>query len=64
MYVVMEKLEGDMLEMILSSAKGRLSERIAKFLISQVQTEMIFHLNVRYLHFCFTSIRFSTVGAV
>jgi hypothetical protein len=37
MYVVMEKLEGDMLEMILSSAKGRLSERIAKFLISQVQ---------------------------
>jgi len=38
MYVVMEKLEGDMLEMILSSAKGRLSERIAKFLISQVIT--------------------------
>lgn len=36
MYVVMEKLEGDMLEMILSSAKGRLSERIAKFLVSQV----------------------------
>lgn len=41
MYVVMEKLEGDMLEMILSSAKGRLSERIAKYLISQVQTEML-----------------------
>jgi len=36
MYVVMEKLQGDMLEMILSSQKGRLSERVAKFLISQV----------------------------
>jgi len=36
MYVVMEKLQGDMLEMILSSPKGRLSERVAKFLISQV----------------------------
>jgi len=32
----MEKLQGDMLEMILSSQKGRLSERVAKFLISQV----------------------------
>lgn len=32
----MEKLKGDMLEMILSSPKGRLSERITKFLISQV----------------------------
>ena len=36
MYVVMEKLQGDMLEMILSSQRGRLSERLAKFLISQV----------------------------
>ena len=35
-YVVMEKLKGDMLEMILSSPKGRLSERVTKFLISQV----------------------------
>lgn len=32
----MEKLKGDMLEMILSSPKGRLSERVSKFLISQV----------------------------
>jgi len=32
----MEKLEGDMLEMILSSTRGRLTERIARFLISQV----------------------------
>jgi len=35
-FVVMEKLEGDMLEMILSSTRGRLTERIARFLISQV----------------------------
>lgn len=32
----MEKLKGDMLEMILSSERGRLSERITKFLIYQV----------------------------
>ena len=35
-FVVMEKLKGDMLEMILSSEKGRLSERITKYLITQV----------------------------
>jgi protein kinase D len=35
-FVIMEKLRGDMLEMILSSEKGRLSERITKFLITQV----------------------------
>ncbi|XP_076031444.1 serine/threonine-protein kinase D3 isoform X2 [Oratosquilla oratoria] len=35
-FVVMEKLKGDMLEMILSSEKGRLSERITKFLIEQI----------------------------
>ncbi|KAF4529537.1 hypothetical protein B566_EDAN014383 [Ephemera danica] len=35
-FVVMEKLRGDMLEMILSSEKGRLSERITKFLITQI----------------------------
>ena len=35
-FVVMEKLKGDMLEMILTSEKGRLSERIAEFLIFQV----------------------------
>ena len=35
-FVVMEKLKGDMLEMILSSNKGRLSERITKFLVTQV----------------------------
>ncbi|XP_033000189.1 serine/threonine-protein kinase D1 isoform X3 [Lacerta agilis] len=36
-FVVMEKLHGDMLEMILSSEKGRLPERITKFLITQVK---------------------------
>lgn len=32
----MEKLRGDMLEMILSHDKGRLPERVTKFLITQV----------------------------
>ena len=32
----MEKLKGDMLEMVLSSQKGRLNERITKYLTSQV----------------------------
>lgn len=36
-FVVMEKLHGDMLEMILSSEKGRLPERLTKFLITQVR---------------------------
>ena len=35
-FVVMEKLHGDMLEMILSSEKGRLPEHIMKFLITQI----------------------------
>jgi protein kinase D len=40
-FVIMEKLRGDMLEMILSSEKGRLSERITKFLITQVCSLLI-----------------------
>jgi protein kinase D len=40
-FVVMEKLRGDMLEMILSSPKGRLSERVTKFLISQVSINIV-----------------------
>lgn len=36
-FVVMEKLHGDMLEMILSSEKGRLPERLTRFLITQVR---------------------------
>lgn len=35
-FVIMEKLKGDMLEMILSHEKGRLTERVTKFLITQV----------------------------
>ena len=40
-FVVMEKLRGDMLEMILSSAQGRLPERLTKFLIHQVRFHSI-----------------------
>lgn len=35
-YVVMEKMKADMLEMILSNKEGRLSERVTKFLIVQI----------------------------
>uniref|UniRef100_A0A673MBR7 Serine/threonine-protein kinase n=1 Tax=Sinocyclocheilus rhinocerous TaxID=307959 RepID=A0A673MBR7_9TELE len=44
-FVVMEKLHGDMLEMILSSEKGRLPERITKFLVMQIL------IALRHLHF-------------
>ncbi|XP_060684361.1 serine/threonine-protein kinase D1 [Hemiscyllium ocellatum] len=44
-FVVMEKLHGDMLEVILSSEKGRLPERITKFLITQILVAL------RHLHF-------------
>lgn len=44
-FVVMEKLHGDMLEMILSSEKGRLPERITKFMITQILVAL------RHLHF-------------
>jgi len=43
-FVVMEKLKGDMLEMILSSEQGRLSERITKFLVTQILVAL------RHLH--------------
>uniref|UniRef100_A0A914UV16 protein kinase C n=1 Tax=Plectus sambesii TaxID=2011161 RepID=A0A914UV16_9BILA len=43
-FVVMEKMNGDMLEMILSQATGRLDERITTFLIVQILTAL------RYLH--------------
>ncbi|ULT91864.1 hypothetical protein L3Y34_009511 [Caenorhabditis briggsae] len=43
-FVVMEKLKGDMLEMILSSEKGRLSERTTQFLVAQILEAL------RYLH--------------
>ncbi|XP_069750179.1 serine/threonine-protein kinase D3-like isoform X2 [Narcine bancroftii] len=35
-FVVMEKLRGDMLEMILSSERSRLPERLARFLTTQI----------------------------
>lgn len=53
-FVVMEKLHGDMLEMILSSEKGRLPEHITKFLITQVrnqletETKIIFNIKCYY----------------
>ncbi|BFZ11781.1 hypothetical protein BsWGS_14820 [Bradybaena similaris] len=50
-FVVMEKLKGDMLEMILSSPKGRLSERITKFLISQILVALK-HLHSKSIVHC------------
>uniref|UniRef100_A0A8C7XAM6 protein kinase C n=1 Tax=Oryzias sinensis TaxID=183150 RepID=A0A8C7XAM6_9TELE len=44
-FVVMEKLHGDMLEMILSSEKSKLPERITKFLVTQILVAL------RHLHF-------------
>ncbi|KAK7142849.1 hypothetical protein R3I94_012262 [Phoxinus phoxinus] len=44
-FVVMEKLHGDMLEMILSSEKSKLPERNTKFLVTQILVAL------RHLHF-------------
>lgn len=41
-FVVMEKLHGDMLEMILSSEKSRLPERITKFMVTQVGSQSLY----------------------
>ena len=50
--VVMEKLHGDMLEMILSSEKGRLPERNTRFLITQVTPPPLdLHSNVSHFRF-------------
>ncbi|TGZ46590.1 hypothetical protein CRM22_011096 [Opisthorchis felineus] len=43
-FVVMEKLAGDMLELILGSPEGRLTERVTKYLVTQVL------IALRYLH--------------
>jgi protein kinase D len=43
-FIVMEKLKGDMLDMIIRSPNGRLSERSTKFLITQILVAL------RYLH--------------
>lgn len=52
-FVVMEKLKGDMLEMILSHENGRLTERITKFLVAQV----IYYITIAF----FNSIHFTCV---
>ncbi|KAL2079226.1 hypothetical protein ACEWY4_024970 [Coilia grayii] len=44
-FVVMEKLHSDMLEMILSHENGRLTERTTRFLVTQILEAL------RYLHF-------------
>uniref|UniRef100_A0A3B3T8J4 non-specific serine/threonine protein kinase n=1 Tax=Paramormyrops kingsleyae TaxID=1676925 RepID=A0A3B3T8J4_9TELE len=44
-FVVMEKLHGDMLEMIMSNENGRLPERNTRFLVTQILEAL------RYLHF-------------
>eukprot|EP00731_Ephydatia_muelleri_P027165 Em0019g38a len=43
-YVVMEKMNGDMLEMILNSPQSRISERLAKYMIYQIL------IALQYLH--------------
>lgn len=50
-YVAMEKLHGDMLEMILSSDKGRLPERITRFIVTQI-LEALRHLHSRSIVHC------------
>nr|XP_020496036.1 serine/threonine-protein kinase D3-like [Labrus bergylta] len=50
-FVVMEKLHGDMLEMILSSEKGRLPERITRFLVTQI-LEALRYLHVKHIAHC------------
>ncbi|XP_062588156.1 serine/threonine-protein kinase D3-like isoform X2 [Saccostrea cucullata] len=50
-FVVMEKQKGDMLEMILSSPRGRLSERVTKFLISQILMALK-HLHSKHIVHC------------
>ncbi|KAI1719904.1 protein kinase domain-containing protein [Ditylenchus destructor] len=49
-FVVMEKLKGDMLEMILSSERGRLSERITQFLVHQILISLSYLHNMNIVH--------------
>jgi len=49
-YVVMEKLGGDMLEMILNNPNGLLDERMAKFLIYQILTALAYLHNRSVVH--------------
>ncbi|XP_063895850.1 serine/threonine-protein kinase D2 isoform X3 [Helicoverpa armigera] len=50
-FVVMEKLKGDMLEMILSHENGRLTERITKFLVAQILVALK-HLHEKNIVHC------------
>ncbi|VDM99191.1 unnamed protein product [Thelazia callipaeda] len=49
-FVVMEKLKSDMLDMILSSEKGRLSERISSFLVYQILVALRYLHNLNIVH--------------
>uniref|UniRef100_A0A914CAS4 protein kinase C n=1 Tax=Acrobeloides nanus TaxID=290746 RepID=A0A914CAS4_9BILA len=49
-FVVMEKLKGDMLEMILSSERGRLSERNTQFMIHQILIALRYLHNINIVH--------------
>ncbi|XP_067399971.1 serine/threonine-protein kinase D3-like [Emydura macquarii macquarii] len=51
LFVVMERLHGDMLEMILSSESGRLPEPLAKFLIAQILSALR-HLHTQNIVHC------------
>lgn len=50
-YVIMEKLKGDMLEMILSSKNGKLDERVTKFLVTQILVALK-HLHSKNIVHC------------
>merc|ERR1711971_1103752 len=50
-FVVMDKLKGDMLEMILSSEQGHLSERVTKFLVTQILVALK-HLHSKNIVHC------------
>ncbi|XP_034006058.1 LOW QUALITY PROTEIN: protein kinase D4 [Trematomus bernacchii] len=50
-FVVMEKLHGDMLEMILSSERGRLPERNTRFLVTQI-LEALRYLHLKHIAHC------------
>ncbi|XP_028840800.1 protein kinase D4 isoform X2 [Denticeps clupeoides] len=50
-FVVMEKLHGDMLEMILSNENGRLPERNTRFLVTQI-LEALRYLHLKHIAHC------------
>ncbi|XP_045502456.1 serine/threonine-protein kinase D1 [Colias croceus] len=50
-FVVMERLRGDMLEMILSHERGRLPERITKFVVAQILVALK-HLHEKNIVHC------------